>query len=77
MPHQDILDMANAISTKQDFLLFLTRLGESISNSPDDWENTNLPAYMEGMRGYVRDNGEETISWRALAEILLAARIYD
>ena len=46
----------------------------------------NLRAYLEGLRGFTGDTPDanaadpdtcETLNWRRLAEILLAARVYE
>jgi len=84
--HPDILEMAQRITSKQDFLEFLAVLTDSCEAAPDQWENSTIRAYLEGLRGFTQDtpdaeppHSEECtgLSWRRLAEMLLAARVYD
>lgn len=77
-----IYNVAERIKTKQDFLDFLVLLKASREDVPEDWENETLAAYLDGLYGYVGDTPDEKgdgegLSWRRLADILLAARVYE
>lgn len=77
----------DSIETRQEFVSFLGRLLESLTERPGDWENSDLAAFLSAMEAWVEDmegyyeNRAEPVpgqpSWKTLAQILLAARIYE
>ena len=82
-----IEDMAEEIQTKEDFESFLLLLIEDLKKK-HNWENNDLESYLRGLYGFVKDisgyyqNLKENIdihkpSWRILADIFLAARVYE
>ena len=82
-----IEDITEGIQTKEDFESFLLLLIEDLKKK-SDWENNDLESYLRGLYGFVKDisgyykNLRENIdthkpSWRILADILLAARVYE
>lgn len=82
----DIIQLAQRIRTKQDFLRFMALLAADCAAETEQWENATLSAYLEGFRGFAQDTpdpilrdgaGVECLSWRRLAEMLLAARVYE
>ncbi len=76
-----------SISSRQDFSNFVRSLSVSIRESPDTWENTDLErflealaAWVEDMDGYFENRGEpfpQTLDWKLLGKMLLAAKIYE
>jgi hypothetical protein len=80
-----IEDITEGIQTKEDFESFLLLLIEDLKKK-SDWENNDLESYLRGLYGFVQDisgyykNLRIDIhkpSWRILADILLAARVYE
>ncbi len=80
-------DVTEGIQTKEDFESFLLLLIEDLKKKSDR-ENNDLESYLRGLYGFVKDisgyykNLRENIdihkpSWRILADILLAARVYE
>lgn len=44
----------------------------------DLWENNKLDSYLNGIDGYVDDSLlDNDINWKILANILLAAKVYE
>lgn len=74
------------ISTKETFLDFLAVLQQKAVQQPQDW-NMTLPDYLAAMQSWVEDMEQyyvntgqpipENINWRAMADILAAAAIYE
>ena len=78
---------ALAIRSRADFVEFVRELAHSLQQSPEGLENRDLPSYLEAlaawvedMDGYYRNRGEtppEPPGWKAFAQMLLAARVYE
>lgn len=73
----DIYDKAKSINGQQDFINFLNELRNNLSDKESEWENFTLESFLEGMLGYCSDKDFDNFSWRDLAEILLASRVYE
>ena len=83
-----LVDFAKKISSKKEFDFFLECLVRDYVDNKDEWENTDLLSYLLGLCGYVHDIegyyqniGEKVdanvISWRIVAEMLIAASVYE
>lgn len=80
-------DRAASISDKESLAWFLAALADSLQESPEEWENGDLgtfirawAAWLHDSDGYFRGRGElppEQPSWGLIAQMLLAARIYE
>ena len=83
----DIIDEAEAVSSRLELAAFLDRLAYSLENDPEDWDNDTLATFIrgwagwvKGMDGYFLNRGEEvpTVpSWSLIAHMTLAARVYE
>ena len=73
----DIYDKAKQIDSQQDFINFLNELKNNFDKSKDEWENSTLESFLEGMVGYCNDKDFDSNSWKDFAEILLASRVYE
>jgi hypothetical protein len=82
-----LVDYAKTIKSKEDFSYFLKCLIQDYKQNQNEWENSDLASYLEGingftsdMSGYYKNLGEDVdtreITWRLMAEILLAASVY-
>lgn len=66
---------------------FLEQLADSFVEEPERWENDTIEGFLRGwsawltdMDGYFLNRGEpvpESPSWQLIAQMLLAARIYE
>lgn len=71
--NNNIYNLANAVSTKKDFENFMKLFIKNYM----DWDNNTLESFLEGLHGYIKDTEDDTMSWKKLSEILLAARVYE
>lgn len=83
-----LVEKAEAIQSKADFDAFVQLLLRNYREYPDEWENNTLELFLQGLAGFV-ENMEgyysnvgvrvdlERPGWRVLADILLAARVYE
>ncbi len=82
-----LLSELDNVSTKDDFSLFLKRMVSDFNDHYDDWENQDLPSFLEAMSGWVEemdgyyDNQEKAfpndINWKVIANIFYAAKYYE
>lgn len=73
--------------SREELAAFLTELADSVLKEPDRWENSDLAdflrawgAWLEDMDGYFLNRGESVPSapsWQLIAQMLLAARVYE
>lgn len=80
-------EMINDITSKEDFIEFLSALRKDLATNNDDWENPTLERYLEGMESWVGTmdayytNTNQTIpeqpTWKMIANILYASKIYE
>lgn len=75
------------IKTKNDFIEFARALAIDLAANRDTWENPTLESYLEAIArwvedsdGFYRNQGRAVPidpSWQNLAEILIAAKMYE
>ncbi|WP_276482429.1 DUF7660 family protein [Paraflavitalea pollutisoli] len=76
-----------AVSTKTDFIRFLHLLLKDLQNNPGGWENNSLESYLEAFASWTEDmdgyydnhnlSRPGNINWKAMANMFMAARIYE
>ena len=76
-----------AVRTREDLVVFLEELRRDLRGNREAWENDDLEAYLEALQAVLADwrgrfaNRGETIpedpTWALLAEVLLAATVYE
>ena len=75
------------IVTKEDFIKLVEFLSANAKSNLDEWENKDLPSYLEAMASWVEDMDgyylnqklpiPENINWAFIANILMAAKVYE
>lgn len=85
--NEDPFSRANSVQTLAELAVFLENLADSISEEPEIWENDTLRRFLKAwaawtvdMGGYFAERGEpvpEEASWKLVAQMLLAARLYE
>ena len=83
----ELHEKIDLIKTKDDLADFLESLRGELSSSPGDWENKTLDRYLEAMEAWIRSmdyayrnmgkDFPEQPSWKMIADILYAAKIYE
>ena len=75
--------MVEQVDSRESFLEFMTALRADLTaraNSSDTWENPDLERFLEAMQRWTDDMGDQLPAkpdWRAFADMLYAARIYE
>ncbi|GAA3970300.1 DUF7660 family protein [Hymenobacter antarcticus] len=86
-PEPDALE-TSAISSRQDFVVFLQQLRSDYLKNGKDFENQNLGDFLEALSAYAADIpgyynnmsmavNADTASWRVFADMLRGATIYE
>lgn len=75
------------VESREDFVQFVKALSEDFRRNGESWENQRLDRYLEAlaawvadMDGYYQNSGEtapRNVPWRFIAQVLLAATIYE
>jgi len=84
------MNPANKISSiisREDFVFFVYELSKDFRANPQLWENQDIGTYLEAlaawvedMEGYYINQGEsvpEKLDWKNIADMLMAAKIYE
>jgi hypothetical protein len=84
---QNLDKQAAQIRSRKDFIAFTMTLLIDLKEHPEQWENDDLPSFLEAlsawvadMDGYYINRGEsvpEVPTWGMLGQIFLAARKYE
>src|SRR4051812_44304745 len=79
------LNGRNGVASKQDFIRLVRELAEQHRQKPQEWENRDLPSYLEALAAWVEDmegfyanQGQplpDPPGWGTLGQALLAARV--
>jgi uncharacterized protein YbjT (DUF2867 family) len=87
MKVMELNDLAFAIETRQDLIAFIEALRQDLSSDPEGWENVSLDDYLDALAAWL-DGPDEVYarfgeampleaSWRFVAKMLLAAKVYE
>jgi len=73
--------------SREDLAVLVRGFADDSRRNPDEWENRDLPSYLEAMAawiedmdGYYRNRGEvapDQPTWKTLGQILRAAKVYE
>lgn len=77
----------NTIKTREDFVSFVYELSKDFRTNPQSWENKDIGAFLEALAGWVEDmdgyylgQGQsvpDKPDWKNVADMLMAAKIYE
>lgn len=84
---KELMEKLDNLNTREDFVSFVKLLAENLKNNPGEWENKDLVSYMgaiaswtEDSDGYYRNMNlpiPQNVDWKAFANILIAAKMYE
>lgn len=82
-----LAERALSVRTREDLAAFVAELKADFTANPGDWTNPDLASFLdamaswiEDMDGYYRNTGQNMSAlppWRIVADVLMAARIYE
>ena len=82
-----LADQQEAIETREDFARFVEALRDDVRAHPTWWENNTFESYLDALAAVAdsldqlfKNQGQtlpEQPTWRIVADMLLAARIYE
>ena len=81
------IEEISKIQSHKDLSVFIRKLRQDYVDNPNSWENSDLPAFLEAMAAWVYDitgyyqNTDQSMpnveTWRTVATILYASKIYE
>lgn len=84
---QDLMEVAEVVTGRPSFVAFVRLLADDFANNAQSWEHISVNNYLEALAAWCEDSDRcvdrlgtsavEPMTWRTLAEILLAARSYE
>lgn len=87
MKENDLLSQLESVESRTDLSNFVVALLEDFNKNKNEWENSNIPSFLEAMSGWIQDMDgyyknhdkpfSEDQSWKIFAEILYAAKKYE
>ena len=82
-----LYEQVNGIATREDLVDFIGALRADLSSNQQEWENATLDRFLTALSSWLEDcasfyegtgqNVPSTPSWKNVAEMLLAAKIYE
>lgn len=82
-----LAERARAVQTRDDFVAFVAELTADFEANRGDWTNADLASFLEAMAAWIQDmdgyyqntwqKPSELPPWRILADVLMAARMYE
>lgn len=83
-----LVQMAERVADRNGFATFTEELADNLRSHPEEWDNAQLSEFLMALAAYTRDmpgfqanlggkSDSISPSWRTIAEILLAARVYE
>ncbi|MGW9454252.1 DUF7660 family protein [Streptomyces sp. NPDC055632] len=83
----DLVEMSDAIRTREDLAAFLRAAGQDISANPKDWKSNSLQQFVEAWGAWVEDcpgwfawRGDsvpEQPTWWLVGQMVMAAKVYE
>ena len=87
MNRTNLAAVIQAIETKDDLREFIIQLRDCLLENPQDWENDDLPSFLEAMAAWLSDmddyfrntaqQSSQIPPYRLFAYILFAASMYE
>jgi hypothetical protein len=81
------VEKINSINSREDFVSFVYLLSQDFRENPKSWENDDIGTYLEALAAWVEDmdgyylNNDcpipEKPDWKHVADMLMAAKIYE
>lgn len=67
------------LSTQAELVTFIANLRADLEGNSGEWENADLPAYLEALQAWIADsdNLDDEPRWRLIAKALLAGSRYE
>ena len=85
-PFDDPFDPHQPVESVQDLIAVVDHLYSDLATNPERWENATLDRFLEAMSGWLSAFPQWHLSmgrkvptpdWQFMADVLLAARIYE
>lgn len=81
-----VIEYYDLIESREDFVRFVEALRTDLLEDPASWENENLSDFLEALASWVQDmdgyyrNQDKPLpnpDWKAIADMLMGAKVYE
>jgi hypothetical protein len=75
-----LIECNNSIRSREDFVAFVRALSADLYDNPDTWENGSLERFLEAIAAWAEKRGKpmpQGLDWKALGDMLMAAKVYQ
>ena len=82
-----VSELIEQVRTREDFVRFLHKLEEDSHINMDEWENKDIPSYLDSVSSWVEDmdgyyenmniEPPKNVAWRFLATLFYVGKIYE
>lgn len=82
-----LAERARSVQTREDLAAFVAELKADLDANPGEWTNADLASFLEAMAAWIQDmegyyeNTGQKLSqlspWKIVADVLMAARMYE
>ncbi|WP_316569322.1 hypothetical protein [Neobacillus sp. YIM B06451] len=83
----ELYEWIEKVNSREDLVKFINLLRKDLQMNKDEWENANLADFLEAMEAWVNDmegfypNANQAVSekqsWKMIANILYASKMYE
>ncbi|TQR36464.1 DUF7660 family protein [Brevibacillus brevis] len=78
----DLFEKCNKVDSKDELIQFIKALRHDLKDSPDEWENLSLDAFLESVEAWMEDTKDmgylpNRPEWNSFAAILYVGKIYE
>ncbi|MDW2878258.1 MULTISPECIES: DUF7660 family protein [Bacillaceae] len=83
----ELYEKVDKVKSREDLIKFIKHLRTDLQTNRAEWENITLEDYLEAMEDWVKDmdgyylNTNQPVpeqpSWKTIADILFASRMYE
>jgi hypothetical protein len=83
----ELHEAVGQVQTRADVIAFVRVLSEDLAKNRGSWENATLERFLAALASWLEDcdayyqkqgrSAPEELSWRDLADLLMAAKIYE
>lgn len=71
------IDFIDSVKTKDDFIKFVGLLIMDYENNIEEWENVDIPSFLDALKNYTLDTESDSPTWNYFANILMMGSNYE
>ena len=73
----ELYNALQGVKSRSGFELFMNELVKDYTENKETWDNDTLKSFLDTLHGFNYNSENDRPSWKAFAEMLYAARVYE